>query len=520
MPQLQPITLVAPGSWGLNKEAEYNLLEPQWATEATNCVIARGGRIASRSGWADQTTTPIAATPSIDVLHEYIQKDGTKVVISTAANKIFKDITDFTVGANNITSTTAPSADNWQFVNFNDYVIGVQKGHAPIQWQNSSVFTDISFTGTGYDGNCIHAAFGRVWAADADLQTLRYSSLLDHTDMSTTGGVIDMSSVWTKGMDEIVAVSSLGSNLIVFGRNHIIIWADGTGSEIGLNPTNMYVADTIEGTGCIARDSVQQIGEGDVWYLSRHGIQSLGRVIADKNNPLASVTKNVKSYLLGYIESELSADAKLDAVRSVFSPEEGFYLLMLPSGNHIICIDTNSQFQDPRDGELSYPVTEWSMSGDIKCACVRQNGDLLFGSTGVVGKYSGDIDDATPFTMDYWGAWLNLGDELNARLKMLKELSAIIQIGGSGSATYKWEWDFLGNSSSKSIQYSAPTASEYNIAEYNIAEYSGALTIQRKNFPGTGQGQYIRVGASISINGFNFVIQQLQLIPKLGRLAV
>jgi hypothetical protein len=520
MPQLQPITLVAPGSWGLNKEAEYNLLEPQWATDAENCVIARGGRIASRSGWANQTGTAIAATPSIDVVFEYIEKDGTKVILSCAGNKIYKEFSDYTVAGNNITSTTAPSADNWQFVNFNDYVIGVQKGHNPIQWQNSSVFTDISFTGTGYDGNCIHAAFGRVWAADADLQTLRYSSLLDHTDMSSTGGVIDMSSVWTKGMDEIVAITSLGSNLIVFGRNHIIIWADGSGSEIGLNPTNIYVADTIEGTGCIARDSVQQIGEGDVWYLSRHGVQSLGRVIADKNNPLVSITKNVKSYLLGFMGTEIGADAKLDAVRSTFSPEEGFYLLILPSVDRMFCIDTNNKFQDPRDGEMSYPVTDWTMGGSIKCACTRQNGDLLFGSAGILGKYGTDADNTSAFTMSYWGAWLDLGVELNTRLKILKELSAIIQIGGSGSATYRWEFDFLGDSSSKIIAYAAPTSAEYSVAEYSIAEYSGALTIQRKNFPGVGQGQYIRVGASISINGFNFVLQQLQLIPKLGRLAV
>jgi len=513
--QLSPITLVAPGSKGLNLEKENNLLGPEWATQAGNCIISRGGRIASRKGWIDQTATAIAGTHTIDVLHEYIKKDGTKVIISTANNKIYKNFSDFTDAANDITSSTAPSADNWQFVNYNDYVIGVQRGEVPIQWQNSGDFTDIVFTGTGYDGNCICAAFGRVWAADADLQTLRYSSLLGHDDMTTTGGAVDMSKVWTQGMDEIVATAALGSNLIVFGKNHIILWADGSGSEIGLDPNNMYVVDTIEGTGCIARDSIQNIGEGDLWFLSRHGVQSLGRVIQDKNNPLASVTKNIKTTLLGLLATERGSDPNLDAVRSVHSPEEAMYLLQLPVSGSIVYVDTRNTFVDD-DGLPAYPVTSWAMGGTIRGMVARQNGDVLLGSSGVVGKYDGDDDDGTAFNMAFWSAWLDLGD-MNSRLKILKEISTIIQIGGSGAADYRWEFDFSGAELTKSLTYTAPTAAEYGIAQYNIDEYSGTLTIQRKNFGASGQGQFVRVGANITISGFNFTLQQIQLLPKIGR---
>jgi hypothetical protein len=516
MSQIAPITLVAPGSRGLNKEKENNLLDPVWATEADNCIIDRGGRIASRAGWADQTTTGISGSHSIDVLFEQIDKNGTKTIISTANNKIYKNITDFTDVANDITSTTAPSADNWQFVNFNDFCIGVQKGEAPIVRQSGD-FADISFTGTGYDGNCIAAAFGRVWAADADLQTIRYSSLLDHTDMNTTGGTIDMSSVWTQGMDEIVAIAALGSNLIVFGRNHIIIWADGSGSEIGLDPLQMYVVDTIEGTGCIARDSVQVIGEGDILYLSRHGVQSLGRVIADKNNPLTSITKNIRSAMDTWIGIEVAASATLDPIRSVHSPEEGFYLLLLPSNDRFVCIDLKRPFVD-EEGQKTNAITTWTVGGSIKSLLSRQNGDLLMGSSGVVGKYSGNLDDTSAYTMAFWSAWFNI-PEFENHLKLLKEVGATIQIGGTGSATYRWEFDFLGTSFSKSVTYQAPTAAEYNVAKYNEDEYAGALTIQRRSFPGVGQGQFIRVGATLSINNYSFVIQQLTLTPKMGRIA-
>jgi hypothetical protein len=43
--------------------------------------------------------------------------------------------------------------------------------------------------------------------------------------------------------------------LIVIGKRHIVIWTDGAGAALGLDPTNIYVEDVIvEGAGTVARD--------------------------------------------------------------------------------------------------------------------------------------------------------------------------------------------------------------------------------------------------------------------------
>jgi hypothetical protein len=76
--QIQPVTLVGPGHKGLNKEREYNLLPSDWATEALNMVLTRPGQITARNGWQTQTDTAITNTPNIDVLFEYVEKDGTQ----------------------------------------------------------------------------------------------------------------------------------------------------------------------------------------------------------------------------------------------------------------------------------------------------------------------------------------------------------------------------------------------------------------------------------------------------------
>ena len=517
MAQLAPIDIVAPGAAGLNTEKGSVLLPPQWATVATNAVINNAGRISSRKGWSNQTTGAISGTPSIDIIFEYLNESGTATVISTANNKVYKDTDDFTDAANDITSTTAPTADYWQFVNFNGKVIGFQDGHTPIEWSGSGDFTDQSYTGTGPDGNCACAAFGRIWAADADKQTIRVSALLDDTDYSSAsgGGTIDMSSIWTQGMDEIVAIRAIGANLVVFGRNHIVFWADGSGSEIGMTLSAAEVVDTIEGTGCIARDSIALTGEGDLIFLSRHGIQSLGRVIESKSNPTVILSKNVRTDVLSSISTQRLTDSNFDQVNAVHSPEEGAYIISFPADNKMYVLDTHHPFVDD-DDEQVFPVTTWNMGGSIRGLCVRKNGDLLFGSSGVIGKYATTTDNDDSFFFDFWTGWIDFED-MNHRLKILKEIQASVLIG-TGDLIWKWEFDFSSNNSTRTVSYTGGTQAEFSIGQYSVDEFSGGVTIQRKRFPAHGEGQFLRLGVEATVSGFNMVIQHMGIAPKIGRM--
>ena len=516
MGQIQAVDLVAPGSRGLNTENANSLLSPGWATTAINAVINRNGRIGARKGWASQTTTNISGNDQIDVLFEYLQEDGTSIIITAADNAIYQGIDDYTVGANDITSSTTPTADHWQFVNFNGKVLGFQRSHTPIEWSGTGDFTDASYTGTGPDGNCALAAFGRVWACDADLQTIRVSVLLDDTDYSSGngGGTLDMSSIWTRGMDQVVAIASIGAQLVVFGRNHIVIWEDNSGSEIGVTLANLEIADIIEGTGCIARDSVVATGEGDLIYLSRNGLQSLARVIQEKNNPVNTLTRNVRANIIEAIAQQRASDANFDQVRAVHSPEQGLYIINFPVIDKQFVLDTQHPFLDD-DQVPVFPVTEWFLGGPVVGMLVTDDGSLYFGAQGEVGLYSTNRDDATSYGFQYQSGWLDFG-ELNHRLKLLKEIVGFLQIS-SGTVSWTWEFDFSGSIQSRSVTYDASGAAQYNIAQYNVDQYSGGLLLQRKTLPAHGEGQFIRVGLTAQIDGFDMVVQQLSLSPKIGR---
>ena len=83
----------------------------------------------------------------------------------------------------------------------------------------------------------------------------------------------------------------------------------------------------------------------------------------------------------------------------------------------------------------------------------------------------------------------------------------------------KWAWDFKTNFKSGTVTYPANAgAAEWGTAEWGIAEWGGGLTVQEKRVPGSGTGEYIKVGFSTQVNGEVFVLQQLSLYMKLGRL--
>lgn len=83
----------------------------------------------------------------------------------------------------------------------------------------------------------------------------------------------------------------------------------------------MALTDTIEGIGCIARDSVQQTGT-DIIFLSDSGVRSFGRTIQEKSLPMRDISKNVRSDLLALIPLQTYA------IKSVYSPEDSFTYLL------------------------------------------------------------------------------------------------------------------------------------------------------------------------------------------------
>jgi hypothetical protein len=568
--QLQNITINAPAFAGINSQDSPISLDQSFAATASNCVIDSYGRIGARKGYTEvstdsSTATQLGSSRGIEAVHEYVKNDGTKIVFSAGNNKIF-------TGTTTLTPVTLPAlysitANNWKIVTFNNNVVFFQKGHHPLASIAGNT-TLIKIEDGGHDapfGNEVIAAYGRLWSTgvEDELTKIYWSSLLVYDDWHGSGaGSLDLSNVFPTGNDEVVALAAHNGFLIIFGRRSIIVYE---GAEFpNAASVTFKLADTVEGVGCISRDSVQHTGT-DIIFLSEDGVRSFSRTIQEKSMPMRDLSKNVRT--------ELTQEVRLQSnpIKSLYSADEAFYLLSLPDSQTIYCFDMRTSLPDG-----SNRVTTWS-TVEPHSMTVLQDGSIYFGRKNGIFKYEGYADDGSEYLLLYYSNPLNFGNSAN--LKFLKKFNITIIGSVEAHTTLVWGYDYTNNfnkkifSSSKlnssaalfnTSEYgdntttlvtpsstgtylgafsSAPTTNETNALYYNTtdnklyywnstawieettvdssyvaATYTVGTDIQRPRINTNGSGAVVTIGIESTINGSPYSIQQIDIHALLGRL--
>ena len=499
---LTPVSLAAPGFFGLNtQEASVNV-QQNFALIANNAVIDTYGRVGARKGYT--TLSDADAADIIYCVHEHINKDGTEQVYFVGGSQIYTMATDGTTASDH-TIASPPADSNWQPLSFNGNMYLFHEGVDPLVndivgatgWNTLSSFSampaGVTQAGVGL------SAYGRIWMARTNLNktTVYWSDTLIGTSFNTgTAGSIDLENVFTNGTDEIVHLAAFNGFLVIFCKKSVIIYK---GAE---EPATMAVEDVIDGVGCIARDSVQDIGS-DILFLSDTGLRSLGRIIQEKSAPMRDLSRNVRDQLL----AEVSGEGGI--IKSVYYEKEAFYLLTVPSLQKVWCFDIRSALEDG-----SFRVTTWT-SPNLNSFCVTRSRKLLIGTSLRVSEYGGYQDNGNPYTMSYYTTYLDAGAPSN--LKMLKDASFLF-VGGSGETfSVKWDVDYGSNYASKVFSFPTSATGEFGVDEYTVAEYSVGAIINRKGITLSKTGRVFQLGVEVVVNGSPLSIQQIDIFVKGGR---
>lgn len=512
--QLQPIDLVAPGSLGLNTTQSGTLLSPQYALIANNCVIDTNGRLGARPGVTPYTSTPITGAYPVKTIFEYNQGNGTysKIVMwdgGASTNLANPNL-------NSIAGTASLANGRWWLQNFNNKVIGFQSGQKPAVYSAGSgvLNTIVASSGSVPTSNGVGtAAFGRVWCVGTDNQTIYYSGLLDETDWgSASSGLIDMHTVWVDGTDTIQAIFHFNAALVICGLKHIVMFTDGRGSQLGLDPTQAYVFDVIVGSGCTSQWTVDYIGESDVIFLSPNGVQSIERLITDRSNPLADLTKYVRPTLTAQMAAE-----NMTNVTGVYNQLTGYYLLSLPANQVVYCLDMKRRYTDDTQN-VCCRTTTWAMT--LTSLWTDHNNITFVARTaGTVATSTGVSDEGSTYNYTWLSPWMNLGDNVAQRVKMLKRMSAVIYTSGGAGIVFSWNVDFgreLGSATLSVPQ--AGNAAQYGVGQYGVSQYGAGQGLVILKYPARARGQYYQIGISSTVIG-GFSVQQCQLATKIGRIA-
>ena len=520
--QLIPLNFAAPGFKGLNTEMAGNILPPEWATKLENAVFDETGRPAARNGWLSITSTPVTGT--IQRIHEYVTSTGTSEIIFSTADNIYDGVS----APASVKGALTISNGNIKFVNFNNKVIafGIGTSNNPAVYSGSTFASIVVNSGTAPTGRIGTAAFGRIWVTDSNGSTIRYSALLDETNWGTAegGGTIDMHNIWPAGQDEIVAITEFQGDLVVFGKNQTVIMTDGRGQALGISPDALYVSDTIPGVGAVSQFAITKAA-GDLWVLTRFGVISLGRELQQKSTPFQNISKNVQSGVTGAYQGE----PVKDAITMLFSPTHSMVVVIFPVTEVAFTFDTRAPLEDG-----SFRSTSWVVP--LQTAAYLINTSAIYGSikttAGELHSYTGKSDSGTDFIFDYESGWLDLGQEMNVHLKFVKRMTSFVFVTQNVQVRHRVLYDFASNAYALNKIAQGSIVGEYNAwnavvegsvqAEYGTGadfEYGGGVTLRTMDAPLGGGGQYIKVGLRLNTEAGDFVLQQINLYARVGRLA-
>lgn len=514
---LRTYSVSAPGFYGLNTQDSPLDLAAGFALVATNCIIDQYGRIGSRKGWSrvNSSSGDLGAN-DVKVIHELVQADGTLTVLFAGNNKIFKlsstnTVTELTYGGGGTAPTI--SASNWQCASLNGITYFFQSGYNPLIYDpavSTSTYRRVSEK-TGYAGTVPNAdicisAFGRLWAANttADNATIYFSDLISgHVWTGGTSGSLNVNNVWVNGADQITGLAAHNNFLFIFGKRQILVYQGAT------TPSTMSLYDTVEGIGCIARDSIQTTST-DVLFLSNSGVRSLMRTIQEKSAPERDLSKNIRNDLMGAVASETSSN-----IKAIYSEKEAFYLLTTPSIDTTWCFDTKTYLPDG-----SARVTTWD-SITPKSFLSRRDGSLYVGKNGYIGLYNTYQDYDTAYRMLYYTNHADLGDQNITSI--LKRISAVVIGGTNQVVTFKWGFDFKTNYLSDNDSIPEQGVYYYGIAEYGanatvVAYYSDGVALQTLSVNASGSGKVVQTGYESDINGSALSIQKIEIQAKNGKM--
>lgn len=528
--QIVTSSISAPGFAGLNLQDAPTSLEAGFALEANNCIIDKFGRIGARKGWTTylpaNTDLSTAAVKTIAQMlspttnnNQLFAAGNNKLFLSTGSALTQKLVRNSGDTAN---ATYTINDSHWQVASLPDVTnararaIITQADHKALYFSYSSVTSSyvfkiladvatlpvnpIAHTSSTFTPNCALAAYGRIWVADiaGDRQTVYFSDLTNPLNFQTgTAGSLNIAEVVGDG-DPIVALASHNGFLIIFCQNRVVVYSSAQ------DPASMFLADVVNGIGCVARDSVQNTGT-DVVFLSATGVRSFTRTIQEKSMPMRDISKNVRDTLL----NSLTNTSDLKTIKSGYSSIEAAYVLSFSEDDIAYCFDMRGALPD-----ASARTTTWTTITPT-AFCTTANREFLIGKAGYIGLYGGHSDNGSSYRMVYYSSYFDFQQPTLS--KILKKVEMLVLGAQNQDITMKWDFDFKKSYQSSTITVDPTSIAEYGIGQYNIDNYSGSIIIFNLNLNAGGTGKVLQLGFETDIDDNAVSIQKIDCFVKSGK---
>ena len=565
---LQPLVLDSIGIYGLNRQSSAASLEPQWLTTANNVMLDEKGRVSTRKGIKQITNNvytgnltngkPTTNTLIVKSLGEYRSITGTTTIFAGAGANIYKmntANTPYTLDVQSFAGGTTKTDGNWQFTNFNNQFYGAQEGNKPVNYSGSA-WLDLEDVAsyaapagvTTFTPSCLLGEYGRLFTGNIgeNRDVVYYSDLLiGHKFAGGSAGAIDLKGVWAG--DEIVSLNSFMGKLVIFGKNNIVVYDNPWDVAVAVSSSTFRLNEVIEGVGCVARDSVQLIGD-DIVFLSSSGVRSLSRTLVQDKMPLTDLSLAIKDEIRTNIIT-----GNMEGVKAQYDLSTGSYILGFPGKNIVYVFDFKAQTPDgvprittwnfdskknPRSflstdsflycglGALNYEGRIATYDGyydvqkdDVTAAYANQTVCVAAGHTWESGtsKCYQDIDNT--YQSDFKTVWLDF--EQPGISKFLKRFLGIWSGGKNSNVTLNWYRDYNVTPTSANFSLDPTTggvSSLWGVGKYGAAKYAPAFQPAEYKVSLSKAAKVVRLEIIQTVSGFKASLQNITIWAKQGKI--
>jgi len=264
--------------------------------------------------------------------------------------------------------------------------------------------------------------------------------------------------------------------------------------------TNIALNEVIDSTGCVARDSIQNIGS-DILFLSKEGVRSLGRTVLQDNMPLTSVSSAIREDIVQAVQAETA-----NLIRSAYNERNGFYVVTFPSTSTTFVLDVRMYSQG------IVRSTVWDMGA--KEFLTTRDGNLLIGlSAGFIGSYGSYLDFDQTYLLKYRSGWIDpgAGTEL-----IWKKMRCYLGAEFDASVIGTWGYDYGSAESYETKDIQGGDNAEWGVSEWGEDEWGSQISGSTLDFQMTRTGELVRIGIQAVINGGNLAFNKIELYFKVG----
>ena len=159
-----------------------------------------------------------------------------------------------------------------------------------------------------------------------------------------------------RGSEELMAIAPYFQNLAVFGKDAVQVWFNDP------DPSKSSRVQVLNGTGTVAGRSVCEIGDSDVFYLSRSGIRSLKSRDSSNAAYVGDIGNPIDDLIVADINVNVDTTSK---ACGIVDPRDGRYLLAIGTKVYVFSYFPSSNVSAWSVYETGFDdaITDWAYDG-------------------------------------------------------------------------------------------------------------------------------------------------------------